>query len=93
MQGKNRLPSHVEPLTSDKFSIEGFTGYLRFTAGGNRTKSTARSITSDVMIFLSNIAESSKDNNYCKIDMLFNITNLRSFLHYITDETTTNQQQ
>ena len=86
MQEKNRLPSHVEPLTSNKFNFEGFTAYLRSTAGGNRNKSTARSITSDVMMFFSNIAESSKDKNCCKIDMLFNIANLRSFLHFITHE-------
>ena len=78
----------MQPLTSDEFSLEGFTKYLRSTAGGNRNKSTARSITSDLVMFFRNTctAESSQNTNYYKIDRLFNVTDLKSFLHHIAVE-------
>jgi len=74
MQERNGVSSNVEPHTS-VFNFEGFTAYLRTPAGGNRNKATARFITSDVIMFFSKTAQSSKENQ-CNIDRLFNKTNL-----------------
>lgn len=79
MQGKNQL------LLSDEFSFDGFTAYLRTPAGGNRNKTTAISITSDLIKFFNVTAQSSRDT-YSKIDRLFDKMNLESFLYHIKIE-------
>ena len=71
------------PLSSDEnnFNFKEFTAYLRTSAGGNRNKTTAASITSDLNMFFTVTAHSSGDayNN----DSLFNETNLMSFFHHL----------
>ena len=71
------------PLSSDEnnFNFKEFTAYLRTSAGGNRNKTTAASITSDLNMFFTVTAHSSGDayNN----DSLFNETNLKSFFYHL----------
>ena len=68
----------------NEFNFKGFTAYLRTPAGGNRNKTTAISITSDVGMFFNVTAQSSSDS-YNNIDSLFNETNLRAFFHHIKE--------
>ena len=63
------------------FDLKGFNAYLRTSAGGNRNRTTATAITSDLSIFFTVTAHSSSDAY--NIDSLFNETNLRSFFHHL----------
>lgn len=45
------LAMHVQENRKE-FNFEGFTAYLRTPAGGKRNKATAKSITSDLIMFL-----------------------------------------
>ena len=72
---------HVQEENGKEFNFKGFSAYLRTPAGGKRNKATAKSITSDVIMFFNTTSQSSSDTSN-NIDSLFEKTNLKSFLHH-----------
>ena len=65
----------------DQFNFEGFNAYLLTPAGGRRSNSAAKAITSDLMMFFNTTPQSSSDTN--KVDTILEKNNLESYIHHI----------
>jgi len=72
---------------TESFNYETFTNYLQGIAGGNRSLTTAKSITKDVQTFMAHSTFQGSKSTESDVDLLLNKKAIEAFFIYLKNQT------